>query len=195
MGSGIVRLLSERPGLSLAGVYGRRAERAGLDVSSAVGLGEPLGLQIGTDLGELLARTQPDVAIQATCSRLEDAERELTACLASGVDVISIAEELAWPAATSPAWAERIDECARSHGVTVLGTGVNPGFVLDLLIVALTGVCARVDSISARRVNDLSPYGPSVLRTQGVGLTPEDFRRGLETGSVVVTSAFRSRSA
>jgi 4-hydroxy-tetrahydrodipicolinate reductase len=185
MGSGIIRLLTERPGLSIAGVYGRRAERAGLEVSSAVGLSEPLGLQVDADLANLLARARPDVAIQTTCSRLADAESELTTCLASGVDVISIAEELAWPAATSPAWAERIDELARKNGVTLLGTGVNPGFVLDLLIVALTGACARVDSITARRVNDLAPYGPSVLRSQGVGLTPEAFRQGIESGSVV----------
>jgi 4-hydroxy-tetrahydrodipicolinate reductase len=191
MGSGIVRLLSEKPGLSLAGVYGRRAERTGRDVASAVGLAGPLDLRVEGDLRSLLARARPDVAIQTTCSRLADAESELTACLANGVDVISIAEELAWPAATSPAWAERIDELARAHGATLLGTGVNPGFVLDFLIVALTGVCARVDSITARRVNDLAPYGPSVLRSQGVGLTPEAFREGIESGTVVGHIGFR----
>jgi 4-hydroxy-tetrahydrodipicolinate reductase len=155
MGSGIVRLLSEKPGLSLAGVYGRRAERTGRDVASAVGLAGPLDLRVEGDLRSLLARARPDVAIQTTCSRLADAESELTACLANGVDVISIAEELAWPAATSPAWAERIDELA------------------------------------ARRVNDLAPYGPSVLRSQGVGLTPEAFREGIESGTVVGHIGFR----
>ena len=57
-----------------------------------------------------------------------------------GADVISIAEEMAYPSYRSPRLAARIHELAVAHGVTVLGTGINPGFVLDLLIITLTGV-------------------------------------------------------
>jgi 4-hydroxy-tetrahydrodipicolinate reductase len=71
------------------------------------------------------------------------------------------------------------------HEVTVVGTGINPGFVLDFLVIALTGVCHTVDSITATRINDLSPYGPSVLASQGVGLTPDAFFKGIADGSVV----------
>jgi 4-hydroxy-tetrahydrodipicolinate reductase len=185
MGSGIVRLALEKPGLALVGVCARRAARAGTDAGLAVGRSAPLGLAIETDLPALLARARPDVAIQATCSRLADAEAEIAACVERGVHVVSIAEEMAWPAAYDAAWAERLDRLAARHGVAVLGTGVNPGFVLDLLVIALSGACARVDAIRATRVNDLSPYGPSVLRAQGVGLAPEAFRAGVEAGSVV----------
>jgi 4-hydroxy-tetrahydrodipicolinate reductase len=185
MGSGIVRLVLEKPALTLVGVYARRPGRAGADAGLAVGLEAPLGLAIEGELAALLDRTAPDVAIQATCSRLAEAEGELLACIERGVSVISIAEELAWPAAYDAGWADRIDRRAAGRGVAVLGTGVNPGFVLDLLVVALSGACARVDSVTATRVNDLSPYGPSVLRSQGVGLTPEAFRRGVADGSVV----------
>jgi len=185
MGSGIARLVLERPGLALVGVLGRRVERAGTDAGLAVGLPEPLGLAIEADLPGLLARARPEIAIQATCSRLADAEGEIAACIDAGVRVISIAEELAWPAATDPAWAERLDRSAAAHGVAILGTGVNPGFVLDLLVVALSGACARVDAIRATRMNDLSAYGPTVLHSQGVGLAPEAFRAGIAAGSVV----------
>ena len=71
-----------------------------------------------------------------------------------------------------------------ARGVAVLGTGINPGFILDLLIVTLTGVCADVQSIKARRVNDLASYGPSVLAAQGVGLSPDEFDRGVAEGRV-----------
>lgn len=185
MGCGIVRLLLEKRGLELVGAYARRAERAGGDLGAAAGLDRELGLAIGSDLAALVERTRPDVGIQATCSRLADAEPELRTLLAHGVNAISIAEEVAWPAAGSPERAADLDALAREHGATLLGTGVNPGFVLDLLVIALSGVCARVDAIRARRVNDLSPYGPTVLRAQGVGLAPEAFRRGLADGSVV----------
>jgi 4-hydroxy-tetrahydrodipicolinate reductase len=185
MGSGIIRLVLEKDGLDLVGAYARRPERAGMDVGRAAGLERPLGVAIDADLPALIERTRPDVAIHATCSRLSDALAEVTALLERGVNVISIAEEMAWPAARSPERAAGIDALARANGVSVLGTGVNPGFVLDLLVIALTAVCSHVESIQATRINDLSPYGPSVLQTQGVGLTPEAFAQGLADGAVV----------
>jgi len=78
-----------------------------------------------------------------------------------------------------------IDSLARRHGVSVLGTGINPGFVLDQLILNMTGACLQVKKIKATRVNDLSPFGKTVMMTQGVGTTPEEFQKGLESGSIV----------
>jgi 4-hydroxy-tetrahydrodipicolinate reductase len=195
MGSGIAALVLEKPGLALAGAFARRRERAGTDLGLALGRAGPLGLAIEADLARLLERVRPHVAIQATCSRLADAEPEIAACLARGVHVISIAEEMAWPAAASPERAARLDALARRHGAVAVGTGVNPGFVLDTLVVALTGVCAHVDSIRARRVNDLAPYGPTVLRSQGVGLAPEAFAAAVGAGTVVGHVGFRQSLA
>lgn len=185
MGSGIARLIVKKPALQLAGVCARRPERDGVDLGLAIGLRREFGIAVATDLALLLERTQPDIAIQATCSTLEDAWQELNIMIEHGVDVISIAEEMAYPAATSPARAGQLQRLAAEHGVSLLGTGVNPGFVMDLLIITLTGVCAEVETITATRVNDLSPYGPTVLREQGVGLTPQDFERGVDEGNVV----------
>ncbi|HHY70794.1 MAG TPA: NADP-binding protein, partial [Thermoanaerobacterales bacterium] len=80
---------------------------------------------------------------------------------------------------------EEIDRLAKEYRVTVLGTGINPGFVLDTLIIALSGVCMDVKKITARRINDLSPFGTTVMRSQGVGTTVEDFKKGLENNSIV----------
>jgi 2,4-diaminopentanoate dehydrogenase len=185
MGSGIVRLVLEKRGLDLVGAYGRRRERAGTDLGRAVGLDKELGISISVDLEAVIAQTRPLVAIQATCSRLTDALAEVSALVRNGVHVISIAEEMAYPAAKSPAIAGELHRLAVEHGVAVIGTGINPGFVLDLLVIALSGVCSNIQSIAAQRINDLSPYGPSVLASQGVGLTPEAFRKGVEDGIVV----------
>ncbi|MGR8952182.1 MAG: 2,4-diaminopentanoate dehydrogenase [Gammaproteobacteria bacterium] len=184
MGSGIARLILHKPSLHLVGACARRAQRDGIDLGSALGLERTLGIPVKTDLAALIAQTQPHVAIQATCSTLEDAWPELTALIEHGINVISIAEEMAYPAATSPIKAAQLQHLAVQHGVSVLGTGINPGFVLDVLIIMLTGVCAKVESITATRINDLSPYGPTVLASQGVGLTPAAFDRGLQDGSV-----------
>jgi 4-hydroxy-tetrahydrodipicolinate reductase len=185
MGSGIARLVLERHGLELAGAFARRPGRAGTDVGRAIGLERDLGMAVAGDLAELLDATRPRVAIQATCSRLDDALPEIEAALERGVRVVSIAEEMAFPAAANGERAARLDALARSRGVALLGTGVNPGFVLDLLVVVLSGVCAKIASVTAQRVNDLSPYGPSVLRSQGVGLSPDAFREGVADGTVV----------
>lgn len=185
MGSGIIRLVLGKAGLEFVGAFARRFGRAGMDVGRAIGLGDDLGIKVDADLSALIDRTRPDVAIHATCSTIADGADEITTLVNRGVHVISIAEEMACPASNSPQWAERIYTQALERGVGVLGTGVNPGYMLDFLVIALTGVCADIESITARRVNDLSPFGPSVLQRQGVGLTPDAFRAGVEDGSVV----------
>jgi 4-hydroxy-tetrahydrodipicolinate reductase len=184
MGSGVARLLFEKSGLELVGAYGRRETRADIDLGRAIGFDEDAGVSIDNDLDAVIERTRPDIAIQATSSRLDDARNEIVTLLQHGVNVISIAEEMAYPAACSPAIASELHDLAAANGVTVLGTGINPGFILDLLIIALSGVCASIESIKARRVNDLSPYGHSVLTAQGVGLSPETFREGVVEGTV-----------
>jgi 4-hydroxy-tetrahydrodipicolinate reductase len=185
MGSGMIKLLLHKHGIHLVGVYGRRASRAGTDVGQALGLGRTLGVPITNDLPGVLGRTRPHVVLQATCSRVVEAVDEITAALRYGANVISIAEEMAFPACQAPHLATIIHQLALDNHVTVVGTGINPGFVLDLLVIALTGVCWQVDAILAQRINDLAPYGPSVLASQGVGLTPEAFYRGVADGSVV----------
>lgn len=88
--------------------------------------------------------------------------------------MITIAEEMAYPFYSHPEESEIINSIALKNGVSILGTGINPGFVLDLLIVTLSGACLDVDRIEARRVNDLSPFGKTVMETQGVGTTPKN---------------------
>lgn len=185
MGSGIARLITEKRGLELVGAFGRRRDHSGVDLGRSIGLDRDLRIPISNDLINTIKTTKPQIAIQATCSRLADAWEEIATLVGHSVHVISIAEEMAYPACASPERADALHDLAVAQGVGVLGTGVNPGFVLDLLVIALTGVCANIDSITATRVNDLSPYGPTVLRSQGVGLTPEQFHTGLQDGTVV----------
>lgn len=184
MGSGIARLVLAKHGLELVGVCGKRTQRAGLNVGRAIGLDRDLDLRISTDLNAAIDLQRPHVAIQATCSKLSEAKVDITTLLQRGVHVISIAEEMAYPACRAAAVADEIHRLAVANGVGVVGTGINPGFVLDLLVIALTGVCSDIRSITAERINDLSPYGPTVLASQGVGLAPEAFYEGVDDGTV-----------
>jgi len=191
MGSGIARLVLDKPGFELVGVYARRGKRGGLDLAEVLGYGTELGIRIGNDLEATVLQSRPQIAIQATCSTLADAWDEIALLLRHGVNVISIAEEMAFPSVASAEAASAIHRLALDQGVAVLGTGVNPGFVLDTLVIVLTGVCSDIRSITAERVNDLTPYGPTVLRAQGVGLTPEAFEQGVAAGTVVGHIGFR----
>jgi 4-hydroxy-tetrahydrodipicolinate reductase len=185
MGSGIARLVLAKQGLELVGAFGRRAHRVGLDLGQAIGLDHPLDIPISVDLERVIEETRPEVAIQATCSRVTDAAAEISTLIGHGVNVISIAEEMAYPRHRSPAIAESLHWTAVRQGVSILGTGINPGFVFDLLVITMTGLCSDIQMITAQRSNDLAPYGPSVLLSQGIGLTPEAFQEGLANGIVV----------
>lgn len=185
MGSGIARLVLEKEGLELAGAIDLRPDYVGRDLGEVLGVEKKLGVTVTSDPVAVLDPAKVDLVVLATTSWTKEQMPDLKKVLAAGIDCISIAEEMASPEAQNPELAAEIDALAKASGVTVLGTGVNPGFVLDLLVVALSGVCHQVERIEASRVNDLSPYGPTVMKTQGVGTTPEEFAKGVADGSIV----------
>lgn len=185
MGSGMARLVLEKEGLELVGGIDMRPDYLGKDLGEVLGGGRRLGVTVTNDPASVLDKEKVDLVVIATTSWTSEQLPDLKKVLSAGIDCISIAEEMASPEAQSPALAAEIDALAKANGVTVLGTGVNPGFVLDLLVVVLSGVCHQVERIEASRVNDLSPYGPTVMKTQGVGTTPEQFAAGVADGSIV----------
>jgi 2,4-diaminopentanoate dehydrogenase len=185
MGSGTAKLMLEKEGLEIVGAICTRPQLVGKDLGEILGLGKTLGIVATNDPASVLDKEKVDIVSLATNSWVETQMPSLRQIITAGINVVTIAEEMADPAAQNPELAKEIDELAKKHGVTVLGTGVNPGFVLDLLVITLTGGCHTVERIEARRVNDLSPYGVSVMRGQGVGTTPEAFRQGVAEGTIV----------
>ena len=185
MGSGIARLLQNKTGVRVLGAFDRDPRKIGRDLGEVIG-GAPAGVQITAPPGESDPWPQAaDVVIIATSSFVREVAGAITAAARAGINVICIAEEMAFPWINEPALAANIDQVARAQGVTVVGTGINPGFVLDTLILTLTAPCLEVRRIGATRVNDLSPFGPTVMRTQGVGLSVREFEQGLIDGEVV----------
>jgi hypothetical protein len=185
MGSGMARLMLEKPGLQIVAAVDGRPDYAGKELGEVLGIGKHLGVTVTNKPETVLDRQKVDVVTLATTSWAKDQMPDLRKILGAGINCITIAEEMADPAAQNPLLAAEIDALAKENGVSVLGTGVNPGFVLDLLIVTLSGGCHSVERIEASRVNDLSPYGPTVMKSQGVGTTPEVFQAGVADGSIV----------
>ncbi len=186
MGSGMAKMLLEKKGVDIVGVCSRRSH-VGKDLFEVVGV-EAKGrapIIVTDDIDSLVQKKSADVALIATDSFTKETFDKIKKVAEAGINIISIAEEMAFPKAQEPELTKKMDAIAKENDVTILGTGINPGFVLDLLVLALTGTCENVDYIKASRVNDLSPFGTAVMKGQGVGLTEEAFMKGIEDGSVV----------
>lgn len=183
MGQGLLGYILDRPDqLELVGAIDIDPGKQGMTVGDL--LTRECAVAITSDPAVVLSK-KPDVVCVLTASNLHEISEPVEASVRAGANVIGIAETLAYPWASDPAWAQRFDALAKEHGVSILGTGINPGFVLDALPIALSSVCLRVDRIEASRINDLSPFGPTVMASQGVGTTVEQFDAGVADGSIV----------
>lgn len=184
MGQRIARLASAR-GYTIRAAIDMDPAKQGVPLGRLANWPDPeSGPAVTADIAAALSGA-PATVLHATASFLRDVSSEIGACLERGHDVISIAEEMTFPQAADPAIAARLDATAKQHGARVLGTGVNPGFAMDMLVLTLSVPCGRVDHIHAVRTNDLSDFGPTVLHSQGVGLTPGGFADAVAQGRVV----------
>lgn len=171
-----------RPGMMPVGAIDSAPDRVGHDLGDLIGFGQRLGLTVNNDPEAVLASTRPDVTLIATGGGLKEVSGQIRQAMEAGSNVICIAPEMIYPWASDPDLADRLDDQAHAYGVTVLGTGVNPGFVLDTLVIALTGCCLDVERIRASRVIGLDGFGREALAEEGVGLSPSRFmeRRKLD---------------
>ncbi len=186
MGSGMARLLLEKKGVELTGICDIHPDRAGKSLFELLGVkrsGRP-DLIVQEKIEAVVSPGCADIALVATDSFTAKTFDKLVLLLENRINVISTAEQMAYPKASEPELAQKLDETAKQNGVSVLGTGINPGLIMDLLVVLLTGACARVDEIEVRRVNSLSPFGPAVMEEQGVGLSPEEFEKQAASGTL-----------
>lgn len=186
MGSGMADMLLEKDGVDIVGVCDLDPKKVGKSIFDLLEAekGENPEVKVEEDIEKIISENEADVALLATDSFTERAFDKIKLCLESGINVVSTAEEMAYPQAQSPKLSEKMDKIAKENGVSVLGTGINPGLIMDLLVVMLTGACKDVEHIKAERVNDLSPFGPAVMEEQGVGTTVEEFKKGAEDGSI-----------
>ncbi len=186
MGSGMAKMLLQKKGVEIVGVCDRNKARVGKDMYEVLGVdrGNREPVIINSNIEEVLTKGCCDVCLTATDSFTEAAFPRLKYCLEQEVNVISTAEEMAYPQAQTPELAAELDKIAKDNGVTILGTGINPGLIMDLLVVCLTGCMTDVEYIEAKRVNSLSPFGHTVMEEQGVGMKVDEFNRRCEEGTM-----------
>jgi hypothetical protein len=184
IGLSIVKQVSQRQGLKIVGAVDIDPAKAGRDLGDVAGLKKRLGVRVETDAPKALKAARPDVVIHCTSSSLERVMPQLETILAAKAAVVSTTEELAYPFRMHPKQAKRLDALAKKSKVAVLATGVNPGFAMDALPIALSAVCERVDSVVVNRMQDARIRRLPFQQKIGAGLTPEQFAKKVKDRSV-----------
>jgi len=182
IGSAVARHVVERVGLELVGGVDIDPAKVGKDVGEVIGLGRPLGPIVTEKLPQVLAQTEADVVLHTTSSHFDLFKEQIIEILEAGLDVVSTAEELSFPWLVHPEEAAEIDAVAKRAGKTVLGTGINPGFIMDSLPLNLTAICQRVDRIDVTRVINASTRRGPFQAKIGSGMTVDDFNARMAAG-------------
>jgi hypothetical protein len=183
IGRGIARCALQKHDLEIVAAIDLDRGRVGRKLSDVVDAPTP-DVVIGSDAAAEMRKAQGGVLLHATGSRLDRVEGELAQALTAGLSVVSTCEELSYPWLRHPEIAERLDKLAQKRKLALLGTGVNPGFVMDRLPATLGAVCGRVDRVRVTRVVDSRTRRKQLQLKTGAGLNEEEFDRGVDEGTL-----------
>src|SRR2546423_7728014 len=171
------RLLLTKPWVRLVAAIDIDPNKIGKGVGGVIGFGKSVGVRVTPDL-----QGKPEVVCHSTGSRLREVSAQLKDLLERGCHVVSTCEELSFP--LDQKLRAELQQVARSRNVTLLGTGVNPGFVMDKLPLTLTSVCQRIDAVDIIRIQNASTRREPLQRKVGAGMTPAEFRGAVESGKI-----------
>ena len=183
IGVGIVRQVAARKGFKIVGAVDIDPAKAGRDLGEVADLSKRLKVPVMDDARKAIKATKPDVAVLCTSSSLKTVLPQFETVLKLKVPIVSTTEELAYPTRRNIRYARAIHQLEKAK-VAVLGTGVNPGFVMDVLPIMLTGVCERVEAIRVDRIQDARIRRLPFQQKIGAGLTREQFQAKVDDGSV-----------
>jgi hypothetical protein len=184
IGASIVKLLREKDAVDIVGAIDTDPAKVGHDLGETVGAPDaPWGIRISGDAKGVLEQSA-DVVLHTTSSSLPKVMDQLLACIDVGSCVVSTCEELSYPYRTYPQLAAKLDQAAKDSGVALVGTGVNPGFVMDKLVVTLAAVSQRIEHAKALRVVDASKRRLPLQKKIGAGMSVEEFRAKVKEGVI-----------
>ncbi len=184
IGAKITKFILDRENIKIVGAVDIDPEKIGKDLGEAAGIGRKLGVIISGNIEEELSRPNIDVVVLTTASGLDSIKPQLSEIVAHRINVVSTCEELTFPWKTNSSFSKEIDEAARLNNVSVLSTGVNPGFLMDFLPSALTAVSKDVEKILVERIQNAQFRRIPFQRKIGAGLTPGEFRKRIDDGSL-----------
>ena len=182
IGIEVGKALVGRPNIEMLGAADPAADKSGRKLSELVPGAAPVPVDATARAlydRSARSRSRSDVVVLCTGSRLSAVVDTIEEAISARMHVVSTCEELAYPELKNAALARRIDQTAQKHGVAVLGTGVNPGLVMDRLALAAAGACVRVERVKVTRVVDAAKRRGPLRAKVGAGLTRKEFDAGV----------------
>lgn len=180
MGQGMADMLISKKGVKIVGVCDINKNLLNKKLSTVMDIDLEEDVFISSDIDDILISCRPDIVLLCTDSFVKGAFPKIIKIVEHNINVITTAEEMAFPFESHPELSKQMNDLAKKHKVTILGSGINPGFVMDLLVLQLTGAMKDVSHIDVKRVNSLSPFGPAVMEEQGVGDTLDQYHERLK---------------
>lgn len=185
IGRRLAKHLISKEGVEIVGAIDINPSIVGTDLGEIIEE-EKTGVIICNDAEKILHETRPDIVCHTTSSYLKQTFNQLEQILKNGINVVSTCEELSYPYATKSGsnYAHRLDIIAKESNATILGTGVNPGYLMDTLPIFLTAVCEKVDQVTIVRQMDAATRRVPFQKKIGAGLTLREFRESIENGKI-----------
>ena len=177
-----IQLAASKPWMRIVGAVDPHPALRGRDLGELTGVQGLAGLRVYGSVAELLVQGKPEVVIHTTVSGFREASAQIIPLVEEGISVVSSCEELVYPQLREPELAAALDQLCKVNQARVFGTGVNPGFVMDLLPLCLTGVSCALHAVHITRVVNASTRREPLQRKIGSGQSPDPFRRALQAG-------------
>lgn len=187
MGGRLLRVLeNDYPGIEVVAAIDNDPAKTGGSIAEVTGWKRFGKIRIAADLDGALARlpVKPDVLVHMTESKPHLIKEQLLAALNAGLNVVSAAESMFYPALRYPDFAAELDNAARANSVSITGTGINPGFSYDVLPLVLARGTSAITRLTIHRCIDVTGTGPGDIEHVGYGLTPEEFDKRIADGRV-----------
>lgn len=181
IGSQVARLAMRKHSLRVVAAVDTDPAKLGKDLAEVAGLSAPTGVRVVADPHEAVV-AGAQVALHSTRSCFPDVLPQLRGLAAAGLSVVSSSEELSFPFLKYRDQADELDRLARDRGVRLLGTGVNPGLVMDTLPLVATTACQEVSRVRIERVVDAAHRRYNLQRKIGAGMTVEQFEAEMALG-------------
>ena len=180
VGSLIAKFLLEKEEVDIVGAIDIAKDKVSKDLGEVLGIERKLKIKVSSNTDAVLSKVKADIAIHTTSSFLKDTYPQIASILKHGVKVISTCEELSYPHYSEPEIAKELDALAKKYNATVLGTGINPGFLMDTLVITLTAVCQKIEKIEAIRVMNAATRRLPFQKKIGAGLTVKEFQQKIK---------------
>lgn len=180
MGKKTAEVLLDKQSFVIVGAVDIDPDLVGRDLGNILDNPRQTGIIIEQNAVALFEKTEADAVVLTTSSHLKTVLPQIAQCIKAGLNVVSTCEELSFPWERSPELAQEIDNLARRNHVTVVGTGINPGYLMDTLPLVLTAPCLKVDTIRVTRMMNSARRRIPFQKKVGTNMTQEEFREKIE---------------